>query len=93
ETQKAFYAEVDKALMGFIGNKLNIAEAGMISEEVKTALEKRSVSASVIEATFSVLQTCDYQRFAPSDATEADMRDFLKQAEMVMSQLDRDLRK
>ncbi|MBN2105552.1 protein BatD [bacterium] len=93
ESQKAFYAEVGKALMGFLGDKLNIAEAGMISDDVKTVLAKRGVGASVINKIFSVLETCDFQRFAPSDASESDMRDFLKQAEISMSQLDRDLRR
>jgi hypothetical protein len=35
ETQKQFYAEAGKALQGYLGDKLNIAEAGMISEEVE----------------------------------------------------------
>jgi len=93
ETQKEYYAEVSKALMGFLGDKLNMAEAGMISDDVKATLEKRGVHVSVIQKTFSVLESCDYQRFAPSDASESDMRDFLKRAEQIMSHLDRDLRK
>ena len=93
ETQKAFFAETGKALVGFLGDKLNVAEAGMISDEVRSVLKSRGVSAEVIEETFIVLQTCDFQRFAPSDASEDEMRTFLKRTETVMSRLDRELKK
>ncbi|MBN1780110.1 protein BatD [bacterium] len=91
--QKAFYAEAGHAVMGFLGDKLNMAKAGLISEEVRSVLENRGVGADTIASVFSILQTCDFQRFAPSDTSKEDMQAFLKRTERVLVQLDRELRK
>jgi hypothetical protein len=93
ETQKAFYAETGRAMLKFLGDKLNAAEAGLISEDIRKMLADRKVSPALIEDLFSILDTCDYQRFAPSEASEPDMQKFLKRSEKVMSDLDRELRK
>ena len=93
ETQKAFYAETARAVLKFLGNKLNVAEAGMISDEIRKILENRKVNTTLIDELFSILNTCDYQRFAPSEASETEMQKLLKRSEKVMSDLDRELRK
>ncbi len=91
DTQKEFYAEVANALQGFLGDKLNIAEAGMIRGEVTESLRQSSVSEETIEAYFACLDHCDRQRFAPSEPNESQMADFLERAESAMSMLDREL--
>jgi hypothetical protein len=93
ETQKAFYTEMGTALLKFLGDKLNVAEAGLISEDIRKMLKVRKVNPTLIEELFSILDSCDYQRFAPSEASEPDMQRFLKRSEKVMSDLDRELRK
>ncbi len=91
ESQKEFYAEVDRALTGYLGNRLNIAEAGMISEEVKTLLRKRSVRDETIHTFFDCLKTCDMKRFAPLESDETEMKTVLKQAEQAITSIDREL--
>jgi hypothetical protein len=91
EREKEFYAEVSKALIGFLGDKLNIAEAGMISDEVQSGLRARGVSQEVIDKYFACLQTCDLKRFSPTAATAAEMQAFIEQAETAMSELNRSL--
>ena len=49
---KAFYAEVGRALMGYVGNKLNIAEAGMMSDEVRKRLLEKGVSSGILDPFF-----------------------------------------
>jgi hypothetical protein len=91
ETQKPFYAEAGRALQGFLGDKLNIAEAGMIRDEVRSALRERQVAGDVVEEYFACLDVCDRQRFAPSEASHDEMKGFLKRAERAMANLDRGL--
>jgi hypothetical protein len=93
ETQREFYAEVGSALQGFLGDKLNIAEAGLIREEVAGVLRDASVSRDVVDAYFACLEHCDRQRFAPSTPDEGVMTKFLGEAESAMSTLDRELSK
>ncbi len=92
ETSSRFYAEAAKALLGFLGDKLNIAEAGLISEDAKEELRRRGVSGSTIDDYFDRLQTCDLKRFSPADAEQAEMAAFLAQAENAMTQLEREIR-
>lgn len=88
----AFYAEISRALSSFVGNKLNIAEAGMMSREVKEQLEKKDVDQSVIQAYFDCLSVCDRHRFSPSGGDETEMQNFLKKAEKAITDLDRQIR-
>jgi hypothetical protein len=91
DTQREFYAEVGTALQGFLGDKLNIAEAGMIQDHVRDVLSGRNVSVEVIDAYFACLAVCDRQRFAPADADHDAMDRFVGRAETAMSDLDREL--
>lgn len=87
DREKEFYAEVSKALIGFLGDKLNIAEAGMISEEVRSVLRARGIAQEVIDEYFACLQICDLKRFSPAGATIEEMRTFVEQAETAMGKL------
>ncbi|HSR50471.1 MAG TPA: BatD family protein [Acidobacteriota bacterium] len=92
ETQKEFYAEVARALSGFLGDKLNIAEAGMLSEQVKPQLVDKGASRDLVEEYFDCIRTCDLKRFSPSDATPAEMEQFIGRAEKAMTRLDREVK-
>ncbi len=92
-TQKEFYAEIGKALMGYIGDRLNIAEAGMITENVQNMLRKRGVKEEIIENYFECLKTCDLKRFSPVESDESEMRELLKKAEQAITQLEKVLSK
>jgi hypothetical protein len=91
ETQREFYAEVARALQGFLGDKLNIAEAGLIREEVGAVLHDRGVGQSVTDEYLSCIDVCDRQRFAPTEANVAEMNAFLELAERAMTDLDQEL--
>jgi hypothetical protein len=89
--QKTFYAAVNRALSGFISDKFNISGAGMMSEDVKKRLKQREVSDSLIEQYNEILQTCDLKRFAPSEATSEEKKEFYRKVEQVLSDLAKEL--
>jgi hypothetical protein len=91
DTQKDFYAETGKALLGYLGDKLNIAEAGIISEDVKLLLRKRGVNEETILYVFNCLEICDMKRFSPSDADIDEMSEFLKKAQNAIIFLYREI--
>ena len=91
--QKEFYSEVGKALMEYQGDKLNIAEAGMITEAVQKILRERGVPEETIQSYFDCLTTCDMKRFSPTGASEDEMREFFKKAEREIVRLDREISK
>lgn len=90
-TQKEFYAEVSKAILSFVANKLNLDEAGIMSGEVQNRLRNKNVSASTIQQYQDCLQTCDFQRFAPSNANLEEMKKFYNDAKNVITTLQKAL--
>lgn len=89
---EAFYAEVSRALSSFVGNKLNISEAGMLSADVRKQLTDRNVHSEVIEDYFDCLAVCDRMRFSPTGADEAEMKAFLKRVAKAITDLERQIK-
>jgi hypothetical protein len=89
---KVFFAEISKALLGFIGDKLNIPEAGIITDELKPLLQNHGIPKEVVGELFDILHTCDFQRFAPSEIIESEMENLVKRTERVLLQLNRGIR-
>ncbi|MBN2091129.1 protein BatD [candidate division KSB1 bacterium] len=88
-TQKEFYAEVSKAILSFVANKLNLDEAGIMSGEVQNQLRLKNVSEATIQQYQNCLQTCDFQRFAPSNANFDEMKNFYNEAKNVITNLQK----
>jgi len=89
KTQKEFYAEIANSLMGFLGDKFNIPPAGIITDEVEGLMQSRGVDEQVIKPYLDCLQTCDYQRFAPSVAKTDEMKQFFDQARRAIVALEK----
>jgi len=89
KTQKEFYAEISNSLMGFLGDKFNIAAAGIITNEVEELMQTRGVDGQVIRQYLSCLQICDYQRFASSNAKLDEMKKFFDQAKQAIVALEK----
>jgi hypothetical protein len=90
-TQREFYAEVDRALEGFLADKLNLAEAGLITGEARTRLVARGVAEPTADEYLSCLEVCDRQRFAPADSTLEEMDAFLERTADAMTRLNEEL--
>lgn len=89
--QREFYAEVGRALEGFLADKLNLAEAGLISEEVRARLKARGISDEALNEYLACIETCDRQRFAPVEAAPGEMDAFLDRAAGAMTGLNEEL--
>ena len=89
KTQKEFYAEISNSLMGFLGDKLNISAAGIITDQVGELMKSKGIDEQVIKQYLSCLQTCDYQRFAPATARLEGMKAFFDQARMAIVALEK----
>ena len=88
-TQKEFYGNVSQALLEFLADKLNISSAGIITTEVEGLLRAEKVDDEKISAYLDCLNVCDYQRFAPSKANVAEMKEFYKKASNAIVELEK----
>ncbi|MFQ5864860.1 MAG: BatD family protein [bacterium] len=88
---RLFYGEVSKALMGFIGDKLNVSAAGLITDQVDEMLRQRGINKEIVSEYMSCLQTCDYGRFAPTDSDNSEMKQFFEKAKKAIINLEKEL--
>lgn len=84
-----FYAEVARALVGYLQDKQGVAAAGLTREELAAALETRGHERVTIDKLLSVLDECDRARFAPGARSAAAQEAVLQRADAVLLALDK----
>ena len=89
---RTLFAEVAKALRGFVADRLNVSEAGMQIAELRVSLAERGASTEATSGFLACLDQCDRQRFAPLAAELEQRVQFLDQAGAAMTALDEELR-
>ena len=82
---RAFYAEVERALRGFLADKLNVAEAGFMSQVAEAELRRRGVPVAATRNYFACLGECDRARFAPPSSSAEEKSGFLGRAAEAMT--------
>ncbi len=89
--RRAFYAEVDRALRGFIADRLNLPEAGLTLEELAARLRDAGVDEETRTEVVRCLEACDRARFAPQTHDPEERSRFLERVSALMNTLDRSL--
>lgn len=87
----AFYEELHKALLGFISDKLNIPVAELSRDRIAEALKEGNVADKYIETFISILDACEFARYAPDAGNEA-MAAHYDAALDVISSIDMDMK-
>ena len=83
--EREFYAEVERALRGFLADKLNVSEAGFMSDAAESELLKRRVPEEVTDEYLACLGVCDKTRFAPPAASDEEKSVFFGRAAEAMT--------
>jgi len=89
DTQKEFFAEISRALLGFLGDKFNLPTAGIMTDEVEKLLRDRRVDDETIRKYLDCLRICDFQRFAPANSTLEDMQRCFDDASQAIIRLEK----
>ena len=88
----AFYEELHKALLGFVGDKLGMSAADLNKENIAERLTAEGVSADAADRFTGLLDACEFARYAPSEGHEA-MNAHYEGAVSVISEIDSSMRK
>ncbi len=68
-----FYEEILKAIWGYLSDKLNIPVSELTRNSAVNSLTEKGIDEAEINNLTSILDTCEFARFAPSSsATEAE---------------------
>ena len=89
DEQRAFYAELQRAVMGFIGNRLNLAERGLTRRDLDDHLQAAGVPGRTRAALDRLLASSDKARFAPGRSDRTAMEAALHRAEDLIADLDK----
>jgi len=89
--EKAFYEELSRALWGYTSDKLSIPLSELTSDNAKSILIERGSDEKLTEDFLSILDTCEYARYAPqSDVSERDL--LYKKAIDTISKLENSIK-
>ena len=88
----AFYEELHKALLGFVGDKLGMAAADLNKDNISERLAAEGVGADAAERFTGLLDACEFARYAPSEGHEA-MNAHYEGAVNVISDIESSMRK
>lgn len=83
----AFYEELHRALLGFVADKLSINFSDMSKENIEETLISGGLSKELAESFTSLLDACEYARYAPDAGHEA-MNAHYESALNVVSSID-----
>ena len=83
----AFYAEMLKALWGYLSDKLGIPVSELSKDNIQTELDGYGASSEVVKAVIDVLDKCEFAQYAP-ELSGSDMNHVLEQASDVMDKLE-----
>lgn len=79
----AFYDEVLKALWGYISDKLSIPVSKLSKDNIEEELRKYGVAEELIQEFLNALNSCEFARFAPSDANQAMDKVYTESFEVI----------
>jgi hypothetical protein len=63
-----FYEEILKAIWGYLSDKLNIPVSDLTRSNAITALSENGINEELLNSLKSILDTCEYARYAPSSS-------------------------
>jgi hypothetical protein len=82
-----FYEEVAKAVWGYISDKLNMQGSEFSRDRVQEKLASQNVPQENIDLLISVMENCEYARYAPGGNHEG-MEDMYNEAIKAISKLE-----
>ena len=86
---KAFHAEIHRALAQFLADRLNLPAAAMAAEPAARALGTRGVKQEIVSDVGEVFQQCDFARFSPSRVAKDEMARLYQKTEALIDALGR----
>ncbi len=81
-----FYAALNRAVVGYIGDRFNIEAFGMTGDELQRELGTRSVAADTVAELLELIASCDVARFSPG-MTRCTPQETLDKARTVLEKL------
>lgn len=84
-----FHTEVQRAVVTFVADRMNLAAAGLTQDRCVQVLHERGVSGELSRTLRELLDLCDYARFSGGSATVPEMTQTLDRTKRLIAQLEK----
>ena len=84
-----FHAEIQRAVLAFLADRLNLAAAGLTADTSAQELEEKGVDEELIGGLRDLLVQCDFARFASTASGRREMEKLHARAERLISSLEK----
>ena len=85
---EACYDAVERAVLHFIGERMDVAAAGLTRPQLDAVLTQRDVPPRARKALFELLDVCDQARYSPARSSDHAMQSAIQRAEQLIEFLD-----
>jgi len=86
---ESYHAEISKALMEYLGDKLRIQKSELTIDDAATQLEQRSVPAETLQLLRSCIERAEFARFAPASDTQQARAELLDSAAGIIDSVEK----
>jgi hypothetical protein len=90
--KEQFYEEVLKALWGYISDKLSIPVSELNRDNIRSILEESGVTGEVTDSFISILDDCEFARYAPA-AESGEMDRVYNTTLEIISKIENQIKK
>jgi uncharacterized membrane protein len=86
-----FFGELEKGIIGFITDRLNLPPAALSSSEAVKFLREKKLDETTLDKLSEILSSCQLKRYAPADTGKEERSEILLNAKNVLRDLQRNL--
>ena len=83
-----FYAELLRAMWGYLSDKLTIPVSQLNRQNIVDALSERGIESDIVDNVIGVLDSCEMARYTPGSSDASSMQGCFDLAEKTIIQLD-----
>lgn len=88
DSSQEFYAELLRAIWGYLGDKLRLPQSLLNRSDIATALEEKGISTDIVTRLTSMIDTIEYARYTPASTAE-DLRELYTQASHLIEAIEK----
>ncbi len=85
----AFYEELHRAIMGYVADKFSMSFSDMSKENISEYVSSRGVDSEVAERLVSLIDACEFARYAPEASYEEMDKHYREAIEIITSLEDK----
>ena len=91
--KELFFEEIEKSLWSYFSNKFNVNSADLSKDTIHDFFRKKKISIDVSNHFTSIIEKCEFCRFAPASLDAEDMNKVYELATKVIIDVEQDLKK